>query len=418
MKHRRRAVRSWALALIAGSAVALAPALGDPGATASAVVGSGGPASPLTAGEEADPAAAALARRFNPAMALPDGPGPWPVTVSYTWADGANLMSRTLASGGGGGVINESVARPSARLASEAWSDLPTRDRDGNAIQYWIDAPGDDGAVAGGGSGDDNGWRQRWRALAGAKPEQSRFPPTQYAHLFWLDRARGLLVIQYWFFFPFNEWINHHEGDWEHVNVILKGPSQLAAPDGDAERFSAVGHQFFFHGWRFEPEHPLRVPGADHDQAHGDHVVVFSGGRGQFLWWGGSQSGGSYPWAARFPGAGGGVGPFRVADDTRHPGRFLPPQAFQVVLLPEPDRLDARAHPELSWLALPFFAGQPHMRANPPLIDRFGAGRPPLQPGARRDWNSTTSHPRWTGTATQAESAAAVLPKEWHAAMR
>lgn len=29
------------------------------------------------------------------------------------------------------------------------------------------------------------------------------------------------IVLQYWFFYPFNKWINHHEGDWEMVQIVL-----------------------------------------------------------------------------------------------------------------------------------------------------------------------------------------------------
>jgi hypothetical protein len=71
--------------------------------------------------------------------------------------------------------------------------------------------------------------------------------------------------------------------------------------------------------------------------------------------------------------------------------------SFDVVVLPELARLDARAHPELSWLKLPFFAGQPRTFENPPLVDRFGGGRPPRQPARRADWNSIASRPLWSG---------------------
>src|SRR5207237_9974011 len=81
-----RATLSWAL--LVGSAVAVAPPVDDPGATAAGIIeGAGARATPLTADEEADPSAAELARRFNPAMALPPGDGPWPVDVSYAWSD-------------------------------------------------------------------------------------------------------------------------------------------------------------------------------------------------------------------------------------------------------------------------------------------------------------------------------------------
>jgi hypothetical protein len=370
------------VALLIGSAVLQAPRTEEAAATAAA------PAtarpSPLSAAEEADPATAALARRFNPAMALPTSDGPWPVPVSYTWSEGAPLMARTV--GPGGRTLREEVARPAASLDRTSWDALPVRDRDDNLIQYWIDGPGDDRLDPIGATGDARTeWRSRFRALAGDDPAHSRFPATQYAHLFWIDRQQGLLAIQYWFFFPFNEWINDHEGDWEHITVVLSGPSHIGA----GAVFHPVRHQFFFHGWRYEPTEVVH--------ASGDHVVVFTGGRGRLLGWGGTQSGGSYPLPARFAGAGGGVGPVRVDDDARRPARYLPPESFHVVVLPEPARLDARAHPELSWLRLPFYAGQPHVRRNPPLIDRLGGGAPPLQPGLRAEWISAAAHPLWRG---------------------
>jgi len=33
--------------------------------------------------------------------------------------------------------------------------------------------------------------------------------------------ARFQLVFQFWFFYPFNDAVNTHEGDWEHINVIV-----------------------------------------------------------------------------------------------------------------------------------------------------------------------------------------------------
>ena len=69
-------------------------------------------------------------------------------------------------------------------------------------------------------------------------------------------------------------------------------------------------------------------------------------------------------------------------------------------MLPEPERLDAAAHPELSWLKLPFLAGQPHIFGNPPLVDRFGGGNPPRQPARRADWNAIGTRPLWSGTPT------------------
>jgi hypothetical protein len=40
---------------------------------------------------------------------------------------------------------------------------------------------------------------------------------------------RYALVLQYWFFYPFNDGTNNHEGDWEHVSVIITTPAKSAA---------------------------------------------------------------------------------------------------------------------------------------------------------------------------------------------
>jgi hypothetical protein len=59
------------------------------------------------------------------------------------------------------------------------------------------------------------------------------------------------------------------------------------------------------------------------------------------------------------------------------------------------ERLDARAHPELSWLKLPFFVGQAEVANNPPGINWLGLGGPPSQPAQRTAWNARTSKPQW-----------------------
>jgi hypothetical protein len=339
---------------------------------------------PLTAAEESGPAAAAVARRFNPAMALPDADGPWPVSVRYMWGGGADLQARTVAADGK--VLRTERAVANRDLDRTAWDALPSQDPRGDRIDYFIDGPGDDQMRQG-----VSDWRRRWADAADKTP-------TQYAHLFWLNRARGEIVVQYWFFYPFNEWVNHHEGDWEHVNVVLAGPPG-AAELARAADYRAIGYEFYFHGFRFETDHPVRVAADQRSDSEGrDHPMVFVGGHGHALWWSGTQSGGSYPWPATYPGAGGGWGPFTVADDTRKPARVLEPDRFEIVMLPEPGRLDANAHPELSWLKLPFFAGQPRVSGNPPLVDRFGGGKPPRQPARRREWNAIGSRPLWLGS--------------------
>jgi len=35
------------------------------------------------------------------------------------------------------------------------------------------------------------------------------------------NRHESLIVLQYWFFYPYNNWYNKHEGDWEMIQIIL-----------------------------------------------------------------------------------------------------------------------------------------------------------------------------------------------------
>lgn len=337
----------------------------------------------LTAAEEASPAAMNVAKRFNPAMAFP-ARDIWPTSVSYSWHDAAWLMGRVVE--GTGKVIREFAAHAGTALNQKAWDGLPDRDLGGNRIEYFINAPGDDHTNSSG------SWRNRWQSIMTEAPgagdiTTSTYPPTQYAHVFWYNRERGLLGIQYWFYYPFDQWINRHEGDWEHINVILQGPSTFTS----AADYKPVGYQYFFHGQAFEPKTVLLDPRG------GEHALVFAGGRGSYLFWSGVYSGGSYPWPAVFSNAGG-WGPFQASDDTRQPQRLISAARFKVVLLPEPERLDTGKHPELSWLRLPFFAGQDGDASNPMFLAWMGAGKPPLQPGRRADWNAKRPSRTWPGS--------------------
>ena len=53
--------------------------------------------------------------------------------------------------------------------------------------------------------------------------------PFLFRHQSATGAARGWeLVLQYWFFYPFNDGVNNHEGDWEHINVSLSTRARLA----------------------------------------------------------------------------------------------------------------------------------------------------------------------------------------------
>ena len=42
-------------------------------------------------------------------------------------------------------------------------------------------------------------------------------------------------VLQYWFFYPYNDGFNNHEGDWEHINVFIKPRNKLHEPLSKAD---------------------------------------------------------------------------------------------------------------------------------------------------------------------------------------
>jgi len=66
--------------------------------------------------------------------------------------------------------------------------------------------------------------------------ERAKPPTVSYYNIF---KHKGKPVIQYWFFYPFNNWvranigelwiINDHEGDWEHINVKISSPDPARA---------------------------------------------------------------------------------------------------------------------------------------------------------------------------------------------
>lgn len=69
---------------------------------------------------------------------------------------------------------------------------------------------------------DPKSWKKA-EALYFANGVASRLyvHPFVYRHDFRDDEPRNELVLQYWFFYPYNDAVNDHEGDWEHVNVSL-----------------------------------------------------------------------------------------------------------------------------------------------------------------------------------------------------
>jgi len=147
------------------------------------------------------------------------------------------------------------------------------------------------------------------------------YPPVYYYHVM---HNRGYLVIEYWFFYAYNDWgtshggINDHEGDWEAAFVFLQRdePAYVAfsAHIGDPEWHEwddpALENRFRnhpvsyvgcgSHANYFQPgTHPVR-PLPVKDYAEGDSAVAI--GPGTPVRWGRPVDLGRQPWALNYAG--------------------------------------------------------------------------------------------------------------------
>src|SRR6266550_4002019 len=210
------------------------------------------------------------------------------------------------------------------------------------------------------------------------------------------ELPRYELVLQYWFFYPYNDAGNVHEGDWEHINVVVtprgaRGAEPLAAaemsqllegPAAPAE-LGIRRVEYYFHHWVFIADYlapDVYAPRAEWErqvktlreervgerevwrqirrQAYLDeaetklnlHPIVFIGGDNRGLQQLiatpsrlGRASHGSYP----FPGLYKDVGPQNTGelvstpwDIFRAPPDSTASEAHKVVRLDNPDRLE------------------------------------------------------------------------------
>jgi hypothetical protein len=207
--------------------------------------------------------------------------------------------------------------------------------------------------------------------------------PTTYAHLY---RDGASVVIQYWYFYPYNDFLNQHEGDWEHVNV------KVSSVDPDAAEIQQIA--FYFHH-----KYLVRAPQAsDVHICDGTHPVVWSGGYTEYGGCGicaspscggmsGAASHGSYPeWGKWFdvydpPVCG------SLWENIRRCGNYLDWSDFDIEIIPEPGTINFQQRPELGWLDAGFGWGTldvPTYCDNTANVD----GNPPAGPTKQSTWNA------------------------------
>ena len=178
------------------------------------------------------------------------------------------------------------------------------------------------------------------------------FPHTAYVHIF---EEGGQVVIQYYYFYPFNDFQNDHEGDWPHVNVrITSYDPEVAELVGIDYKFHSKGMNYTSIGERtFNPRTQFAP-------AEGEtHPVIYVGvgSHGSF------PTGGNYNNAAKAS----------VSEDLTTDGIVLSTsvedtnpdiaQSYDLILLPNPDpnQPNKGLAPEMSWLGTGALWGTVHV---------------------------------------------------------
>ena len=234
-----------------------------------------------------------------------------------------------------------------------------------------------------------------WRAYARFRtgPDSARWAqPTVYGHPF-VD-ARGRTTIQYWYFYPFNDYFGNHEGDWEHVNVVLS-----------VDRTEVAEVHYYFHA------RTITLPQGEYlpEIVDGTHVVVYVGGRMYNIFdypiriLAGERnegSHGSFPYPGEWEAAAGLGAPESVQKPDRDSTRVVRHNQFRVVLTPEPGRIDYRRHPEIlrDWIALllPVRWGFPSAPSVGSALKFDVGNRAPFGPSYNAAWNRTAPGIQYT----------------------
>ena len=97
----------------------------------------------------------------------------------------------------------------------------------GKGDAYWLDFPGDplDAGCS---------YEQWFNRIAAGKAT------TAYAHIV---GEQGKLALQYWFYYPFNEWNNKHESDWEMIQLVFDRPTAEEALSDAPELIGYSQHE-------------------------------------------------------------------------------------------------------------------------------------------------------------------------------
>ena len=202
--------------------------------------------------------------------------------------------------------------------------------------------------------GDDKtSWNSTYKG-SGSK-SGANFNNTAYVNVF--EKYDGQFVIQYYYFYPFNDWQNNHEGDWPHINVVVTSLDTMTA------RLSGIDYKFHGKGLYYDKI------GNSRDFNPQTHFAPAEGGTHPVVYVGAGSHGG-YPTGGNYPDPGGtfsiegidtkigydeDLTPYGIVlstgiNDVSFPDTIA--QSYDLIHLPNPDRNQPNMglSPEMSWL--------------------------------------------------------------------
>lgn len=197
--------------------------------------------------------------------------------------------------------------------------------------------------------------------------------PKIYCHFRNGSPSADQIEIQYWFFYPYNDGWNDHEGDWEHITVIVQNSSPCVY---EMKTVYSFFHEDYFDWDVSADDAPYRLDGT--------HVVVFVGGTVQGSGGTGDEGGGSYPMFGSF------LTRWDVTEHVRAEGTTLHYNEVDLEIIPNTsgsaDLSDwYRASATRQWM-------NPHLQWGYPVSDSpLGISNDsPITPAHKAAWNSTT----------------------------
>ena len=174
---------------------------------------------PHAAADDSPDDETALAERWAPVVRLVDQPEPCGPGEPYRPTDVEAVLGR------------EDVALRGPWTTDDLVIVAPTaQDLAPGLLGYHVDLPGD--PLRPGCSYEE------WSDVATAGTR-----PTVYAHVVTEPAQPGRLALQYWLYYPFNDYNNKHESDWEVIQLEFAADDAAAALGNDPVRLAYSQHE-------------------------------------------------------------------------------------------------------------------------------------------------------------------------------